>query len=81
MLYMCDVKLLEVFKWMWLMLDVMRVLCKMIRWIEKNVIDVRCLYMSDVKWLDVIYVWGKIVKGVEMNGVKIKTVKKIKSNL
>ena len=41
------------------------------------VIDVRCLYMSDVKLLDVIYVWGKIVKGVEINGVKIKTVQKI----
>ena len=40
MLYMCDVKLLEVFKWMWLMLDVMRVLCKMVKGIEKNVIDV-----------------------------------------
>ena len=46
---------------MWLMLDVMCVLCKMIKGIEKNVIDVG---------------WG-----VEMNGVKIKTVQKIKSNL
>ena len=46
---------------MWSMLDVMCVLCKMIRWIEKNVIDV--------------------VGGVEMNGVKIKTVQKIQSNL
>ena len=50
MLYMCDVKLLEVFKWMWLMLDVMCVLCKMVR-------------------------------SVKMNGVKIKTVQKIQSNL
>ena len=37
------------------------VLCKMVRGIEKNVIDV--------------------VGGVEMNGVKIKLVQKIQSNL
>lgn len=26
--------------------------------------------------LDVVYVWGKMVRGVKMNGVKIKTVQK-----
>ena len=46
-----DVKLLEVFKWMWLMLDV--------------------------------YIWviKKIVWGVGMNGVKIKSIQKKSSNL
>ena len=43
------------------MLDVMCVLCKMIRSVKMMVIDV--------------------VGGVEMNGVKIKLVQKIKSNL
>ena len=59
MLYMCDVKLLEVFKWMWLMLDVMRVLCKMIRSVKINVIDVG---------------WGVEINGVKIKAVQKKSV-------